>query len=115
MAHESRVLGSSSSAARNNEPVPEFIAFAYIRGTDSKRPMLGIGMVCNSDQEKDRDRSSLFLMVMVPKDADLVRTEYMLDFQENITVNTNVVLARDLSFENGTFFCPGCTYMLLAE
>jgi hypothetical protein len=61
--------------------------------------MLGIGMVCNGEQESGRD--SLFLMVMVPKDANLVKTEYMLDFQENITVHSNVVLARGLSFEHG--------------
>jgi hypothetical protein len=61
--------------------------------------MLGIGMVCNDEQEAAGD--SLFLVVMVPKDGDLVKTEYMLDFQENITVHSNVVLARGLSFEHG--------------
>ena len=83
------------------EPNAEFVAFAYTRSsTGPQYPMLGIGMVCNADD--DNSNSGLYLIVMVPEGSnDPVRAEYRMDPDEFITVQRGLVLARDLSFVGG--------------
>lgn len=85
------------------EQKAEFVAFAYTRSTTGpQHPMLGIGMVCNAD---DDTSNGLYLIVMVPENVnDPVRAEYRMDPDEFITVQRQLVLARDLAFVDGKDF-----------
>lgn len=80
----------------------EIVAFAYLRNEDATHPMLGIGLVCNTEEE---DAEVLFLMVMVPKESDFVNTEYTLTDLDPVTVPSKMILARDLAFEHGKYGC----------
>lgn len=93
-----KIIGGSvgtTSTDRNKE----FVAFAYTRNTMGRDyAMLGIGMVCNYESDKDK----LFLVVMRPNDpAHPANAEYVMEFEENVVVKNNVVLARGLAFEGG--------------
>jgi len=81
----------------------EFVAFAYTRSsTGPQCPMLGIGMVCNADD--DDSGGSMYLIVMVPEDAKCPLTsEYRMDPDEFIAVQRSLVLARDLTFADGKY------------
>ena len=109
-ADDSPVLNEEHVVIPPTGPTPEFVAFAYTRDNEPRRPMLGIGMVCND--AADRDAASLFLMVMLPCDKDLVHTEYNPDFQEVISIASKVILARGLAFENGTYYYPDTSIQL---
>ena len=109
-AEDSPVVNEEHVVIHSTGPAPEFVAFAYTRDNEPRRPMLGIGMVCND--AADRDAASLFLMVMLPCDKDLVHTEYNPDFQEVISIASKVILARGLAFENGTYYYPDTSILL---
>jgi hypothetical protein len=96
--HSAPCASTGIEETEDDDP-PEFVAFAYTRGAEVRRPMLGVGMVCN--QGEASQGGSLFLLVMAPRSRDLVEADYMMDDRQTVTVSSNMVLGRGLAFEHG--------------
>jgi hypothetical protein len=96
----------------DDDPAPEFVAFAYTRGAEVRRPMLGVGMVCN--QGDANQGGSLFLLVMAPQSRDLVEADYMMDDRQTVTVSSNMVLGRGLAFEHGKVYFASVELIIFA-
>jgi hypothetical protein len=97
--HSATGASTGIEETEDDDPAPEFVAFAYTRGAETRRPMLGVGMVCN--QGDAGHGGSLFLLVMAPQSRDLEEADYMMDDRQTVTVSSNMVLGRGLAFEHG--------------
>jgi hypothetical protein len=110
--HSAPCASTGIEETEDDDPAPEFVAFAYTRGAETRRPMLGVGMVCN--QGDASQGGSLFLLVMAPQSRDLVEADYMMDDRQTVTVSSNMVLGRGLAFEHGKVYFPSGELIVFA-
>jgi hypothetical protein len=110
--HSAPCASTGIEETEDHDPAPEFVAFAYTRGAETRRPMLGVGMVCN--QGDASQGGSLFLLVMAPQSRDLVEADYMMDDRQTVTVSSNMVLGRGLAFEHGKVYFASVELIVFA-